>query len=64
MTTGKVKQRTGAELDALLTRFQSLAYYDQYCIASSTMDHILEVSARDWLPLSSLAGSRMSYIYT
>ena len=40
---GRFKLRTDAELDNLLSRFQSLAYYDQYCIASNTMDHILEV---------------------
>jgi len=37
--------RSDAEMDGLLKRFQSLAYYDQYSIASSTMDHILEVES-------------------
>ena len=45
LSTGKARMKTIAELDGLLSRFQSLAYYDQYCIASSTMEHILEVGS-------------------
>ena len=48
--SGKVKVRAETELDTILSRFQSLPYYDQYCIASSTMEHIIEVCKLDYTP--------------